>query len=135
MSEETIVTRMIGGVTGGTFQVALATADADGEIISVLGSVDVVGDGAEQEVALATSITLMPGTRYALGSGRVGGSGSFYEMANIDRTAIEAHPRIESGTWMPVASNAYEWGGGAGGFGGTAWTTSTMPRIGFRYQE
>ena len=134
MSQETVVTHLIGGGTSGTFRVGLATAQANGTIIDVLGSVDIVGPGADQEVALATPITLMPGTMYALGSGG-DGVGSFYVMQSIDVTALEAHPRIQSGTWMPDDGSAYEWGSGLTGFSGGASPTTTLPRIGFRYQQ
>ena len=137
VSQETVVTHLIGSATSGTFQIALATAQADGTIIEVLGSVDVIGDDSDQVLALATPITLVPGTIYALGSGRVVGSGSFYNMAgSINVTAIEAHPRIQIGTWMPDTGDCYYWGDGPGGFSGAPFgTNADNPRLGFFYQE
>ena len=137
MAQEITITGFVGGGTGGTFQVALATAGTGGTVIEVLGSVDVVGAGADQEVMLDTPITLVTGTIYALASGRTDGSGSFFMMNNIDMSAIEAHPIIETGTWRPVQTSgvdAYIWGSGIGGFTGTPGTTNVIPRIGFIYQ-
>ena len=137
VSESTVVTHLIGGGTSGTFQVSLAEVDSnDGEVVEILGAANIGGDNSELAVELSTPVTLTTGVTYALVQGRVMGAGSHYRVENVDVDALEAHPRILAGSWMPdTGDHAYRWWGGYGvGLAPEATLNANMPRIGFRYQ-
>jgi len=139
VSQETVVTHLIGGGNAGNFIIGLYESTMNGAKVrptNLLGFVTATGSTAEQVIQLASSVTLVPGQDYVLAQGRSSGSGSHYYVNNLNvQDLLDGSPRINF--WEPTTNTSIRWNGGGDqnfivnqdhlDFDGA------MPRVGFLY--
>ena len=110
--------------------IATVVDGTDAEVDTILVSELFSGDNQEATQPI-TPVTLEPGQRYILAQGSGTSASKHYVMDSIDVSALEGHPRILAGSWLPANGRAYVWGSSLSGSGSD---TPHFPRLGFLYQ-
>ena len=147
VTEETVVTHLVGGGTnGGDFAIAIFGVTVPGDsdpdyayqLDSIIASVVPPGGDPDQSVALAESVTLLPGVDYMLAQGRVEGSSSHHRVDFIDvDNLLLGSPRIS--LWLPSSGQSINYGitGSVESMLGRTASNfnDTRPRIGFLFES
>jgi uncharacterized repeat protein (TIGR02543 family) len=139
VSQETVVTHLIGGGTGATFNVGLYTMTFNGSKYvptQLLGTVAATGSTPEQVIQLADPVTLVPNTDYILAQGGASASGSHFYVSTLNvQDLLDGSPRINF--WEPTVNSSIRWNGGgaASSIVGVNHEdfNGAMPLLGFQY--